>query len=48
MLKGGDLREKIHMLMEQRKTAYDKAADCHIQTDQKNFEEIIEDIKNEI
>ena len=48
MLKGADLRERIHMLMEERKTAYDKTADCHIQTDHKKIEEIIEDIKNEI
>ncbi len=48
MLKGADLRERIHTLMQERKAAYDKTADCHIQTDHKKFEEIIEEIKNEI
>ncbi|MCI7812647.1 MAG: shikimate kinase [Lachnospiraceae bacterium] len=44
MLKGADLRERIRTLMAQRQEAYDKVADFHIQTDEKTFEEIIEEI----
>lgn len=48
LLSGGELTERIGTLMQQRKDIYDKVADFHIKTDEKNFDEIVEDIKNEI
>ncbi len=48
MLKGGDLKERIETLMKQRQEAYHRVADLHIKTDEKNIEEIVEEIKNGI
>ncbi len=48
MLKGADLRERIETLMEQRREAYERAADLSVWTDEKNIEEIVEEIKNGI
>ncbi len=44
-LQGGDLRERIETLMKQRGAAYDDAADQYVQTDGKNLEDIVEELK---
>lgn len=43
-LQGGDLRERIIRLMEQREDAYQAAADVSVVTDSKGFEQILKDI----
>lgn len=48
MLKGGNLRERIQTLMAHRQEAYDKVADFHIQTDERNFDEIVKEIEQQI
>ena len=45
ILQGGDLRQKIESLQQQRKEAYEKVCDRKIRTDGKNFTVIIEEIR---
>ena len=43
-LQGGDLKEKIETLMEQRKDIYEKTADIRITTDNRGFGQILQEI----
>ena len=43
-LQGGDLREKIETLMEQRKEIYEQTADLRVTTDDREFSQILQEI----
>ena len=44
LLKGGNLKDKIHTLMQQREDIYIEAADIIIDTENKAFEHMYEEI----
>ena len=43
-LQGGNLKEKIETLMEQRKDIYVKTADLRVSTDNREFHQILQEI----
>ena len=45
LLKGGNLQERIHVLMEQREDIYKSAADVVINTENESFEHMYEEIR---
>ena len=48
LLAGVDVRTKIRQLMKVRASIYEDAADVIVDTDDKRFEEIYEDLKNKM
>ena len=48
LLKGGDLREKITVLMAAREATYEQVSDIRIHTDKKSFPEIVLEICEKI
>lgn len=48
LLKGGQLEEKIASLMEAREAVYEEVADIIVETDDKNLNEVVEAIKEQI
>jgi shikimate kinase len=45
MLKGGDLKQKIETLQEQRKAEYEKISDIRVSTDDKGYRQIVDEIR---
>lgn len=48
LLQGGELHDKIASLMEKRESVYEELADIIVQTDNKSFEDIENEIKKGI